>query len=57
MRILFTFVGGSGHLDPLIPIAHAARAAEHVVAISGRPGMLPRIEAAGFDAFATGPDG
>ena len=57
VRILFTFVGGSGHLDPLIPIASAARAAGHVVAISGRPGMLPRIEAAGFEAFPSGPGG
>lgn len=57
MRILFTFVGGSGHLDPLIPIARAARAVGHIVAVSGRPGMIPRIEAAGFPAFATGPDG
>lgn len=57
MRILFTFVGGSGHLDPLIPVARAAQAAGHVVAVSGRPGMIPRIEAAGFDAYATGPDG
>jgi len=57
VRILFTFVGGSGHFDPLVPIARAARAAGHVAAVSGRPGMIPRIEAAGFPAFATGPDG
>jgi UDP:flavonoid glycosyltransferase YjiC (YdhE family) len=29
----------------------------HVVAVSGRLGMLPRIEAAGFMAFPSGPDG
>jgi UDP:flavonoid glycosyltransferase YjiC (YdhE family) len=33
MRILFTFVGGSGHFDPLIPIARAAEAAGHAVGI------------------------
>jgi UDP:flavonoid glycosyltransferase YjiC (YdhE family) len=37
MRILFTFAGGSGHLEPLIPIARAAEAAGHTVAFSGRP--------------------
>lgn len=56
MRILFTFAGGSGHLDPLIPIARAAEAAGHLVAFTGRPWMLPRVEAAGFPAFATGSD-
>jgi len=28
MRILFTFVGGSGHVDPLTPVARAAEAAD-----------------------------
>lgn len=54
MRILFTFAGGSGHFDPLIPIARAAGAAGHIVAFTGRPAMVPTVEAAGFLAFATG---
>lgn len=29
MRILCTFVGGHGHLAPLLPVARAARAAGH----------------------------
>jgi hypothetical protein len=41
MRILFTFAGGIGHLEPLVPIA---RAAGHSVAISGRPGLVPLLE-------------
>jgi UDP:flavonoid glycosyltransferase YjiC (YdhE family) len=53
MRMLFTFVGGGGHLDPLLPIADAARAAGHEVAIAGAGGMAASIEAAGFRAFAT----
>jgi UDP:flavonoid glycosyltransferase YjiC (YdhE family) len=57
VRILFTFAGGSGHFDPLIPIARAARAAGHVVATAGAPSMSPVIEAAGFVAFATGGGG
>ena len=56
MRILFTFAGGSGHFEPLTPIARAAGAAGHEVAVVGRPAMVPAIEQAGFTAFATGSD-
>jgi UDP:flavonoid glycosyltransferase YjiC (YdhE family) len=56
VRILFTFAGGSGHFEPLIPIARAAEAAGHVVAFTGRPWMIPKVEALGFPAFATGSD-
>jgi UDP:flavonoid glycosyltransferase YjiC (YdhE family) len=56
VRILFTFAGGRGHLDPLLPIARAAAAAGHVVAFAGRPWMLPQVEAEGFPAFPTGSD-
>jgi UDP:flavonoid glycosyltransferase YjiC (YdhE family) len=54
--MLFTFAGGSGHLDPLVPIARAAAAAGHTVAFAGRPWMIPKVEALGFPAFATGSD-
>ena len=53
MRILFTFIGGSGHLHPLVPVARAAVAAGHDVAVAGGGTMVPKIEAAGFTAFAT----
>ncbi|WP_035803580.1 glycosyltransferase [Kitasatospora mediocidica] len=53
MRILFTFIGGSGHFNPLVPIAHAAEAAGHTVAVAGSGSMVSTIEAAGFTAFAT----
>jgi UDP:flavonoid glycosyltransferase YjiC (YdhE family) len=56
VRILFTFAGGSGHLDPLVPIAHAARSGSHEVAFAGRPRMVPTVEALGFPAYATGTD-
>ena len=56
MRLLFTFAGGSGHLEPLIPIARAAEAAGHSVAFAGRPWMIPQVEALGFPAFAAGSD-
>ncbi|MDH6136146.1 UDP:flavonoid glycosyltransferase YjiC (YdhE family) [Kitasatospora sp. MAA4] len=53
MRILFTFIGGSGHFRPLIPVARAAQAAGHTVAVAGAGGRGPEIAAAGFTAFAT----
>lgn len=54
MRILFTFAGGNGHFQPLVPIAQAAAAAGHTVAFAGQLAMQSAIEAAGFTAFATG---
>ena len=54
MRLLFTFAGGSGHLEPLVPIARTAEAAGHTVAFVGRPWMVPQVEALGFPAFAAG---
>lgn len=53
MRLLVTFVGGLGHLAPLLPLARAAREAGHDVAIAGSGGLVPRIEEAGFRAYAT----
>jgi len=55
VRILFTFVGGRGHFDPLVPIARAAKAAGHTVAFTGGPSMVPTVQAAGFTCFATVP--
>ncbi|MGC4111305.1 MAG: glycosyltransferase [Nocardioides sp.] len=55
MRLLVTFVGGAGHLSPLLPVASAARDAGHEVAIAGSGGQVDRIEKAGFTAFATSP--
>jgi len=54
VRILFTFAGGNGHFEPLIPVARAAEAAGHTIAFAGQPAMVPIVEAAGFAAFATG---
>jgi len=56
MRILFTFAGGNGHLQPLVPIARTAMALGHMVAFVGRPLMVPKVEALGFVAFAAGSD-
>jgi UDP:flavonoid glycosyltransferase YjiC (YdhE family) len=45
VRFLLTFAGGSGHFEPLLPIARAAREAGHVVAFSGRPAVAARTGA------------
>lgn len=56
MRILFTFAGGSGHLEPLVPLARAAADTGHVVALVGRPWMAPKVEELGLVAFSAGSD-
>ncbi|WP_034262943.1 glycosyltransferase [Actinospica robiniae] len=55
MRILFTFIGGSGHLRPLLPFAQAARAAGHTVAVAGRGSRIDEIAGAGFTGIPTSP--
>ncbi|HQY27008.1 MAG TPA: hypothetical protein PLL45_19165, partial [Thermoflexales bacterium] len=48
MRILFSFIGGSGHFLPLVPVARAAAAAGHTVAFGCGPSMRATVAAAGF---------
>jgi UDP:flavonoid glycosyltransferase YjiC (YdhE family) len=57
MRILFAFTGGRGHVEPLLPLAEAARTAGHAVAFAGRPSVLSVLEERGFDGYATEPPG
>ena len=49
LRVLVAFVGGRGHLDPLVPIARAAVAAGHRVRFSSGSAMAASVRAAGFD--------
>ena len=51
LRALFTFAGGSGHAEPLVPIASAVRSAGHEVAISGRHAAVAPLEGRGFSLF------
>lgn len=51
MRVLFSFVGGTGHAEPMVPIAHVLRDAGHTVAFVGHPRYLPALEARGFLSF------
>jgi UDP:flavonoid glycosyltransferase YjiC (YdhE family) len=53
MRLLFAFAGGQGHLDPLLPLAHAAATAGHDVAVTGRAELLPAIREHGLDAIGS----
>lgn len=56
VRLLFSFAGGNGHFQPLVPVAAAAQAAGHLVAVTGRPRMARTVEAAGFTFVATEAD-
>jgi UDP:flavonoid glycosyltransferase YjiC (YdhE family) len=51
VRILFAFAGGQGHLDPLLPLAHAALAAGHDVAVTGRAELVPAIRELGLETI------
>lgn len=52
MRVLCTYAGGSGHADPLVPIAEAVRATGHDVAFFGRRSAAAALNANGFALFA-----
>jgi UDP:flavonoid glycosyltransferase YjiC (YdhE family) len=56
MRVLFTSTPGYGHLQPMLPLARALRAASDQVAVATVPGLCPRAEAAGFEAIRAGED-
>jgi UDP:flavonoid glycosyltransferase YjiC (YdhE family) len=55
VRILFSFVGGRGHVEPLVPLARAAEAARHTVAFTARHSRLPVVEELGFEFLPLGP--
>lgn len=52
MRILFTFVGGRGHAEPLLPVAAAAQRAGHAVAVAGKASVVATIDE--FEGFGIG---
>lgn len=54
-RILFTCRPLSGHFEPLLPLAVAARAAGHSVAFASGDPVLARAASAGFVVFKAGP--
>ena len=54
-RILFTCRPLSGHFDPLLPLAAAARASGHSVAFASGDPVVGQARDAGFTAFEAGP--
>src|SRR2546430_2783245 len=56
MRVLFTTWDMSGHLNPMVPLGWALRAAGHEVVVASSPGLSPAITASGLPALAVGPD-
>lgn len=55
MRLLVAFVGGRGHLDPLLPIARAAVDAGHDVRFSCGRWMADAVRSAGFEVVDAEP--
>ncbi len=55
VRVLFGFAGGSGHFNPLVPIAAAVADAGHTVAFAPSPSLVDRVRRAGFTAIPAGP--
>ena len=54
MRVLCTFAGGTGHLEPTLPVARALRERGHDVVYAGQADLLPSVRRAGFAAHDTG---
>ncbi len=54
MRILFAFVEGVGHYNPLVPLARAAQRAGHTVAFAANPNRVDLPRADGFETYAAG---
>lgn len=54
VRILFAFVEGAGHYNPLVPLARAAEAAGHTVAFACNPNRVGLPRADGFETHVAG---
>jgi UDP:flavonoid glycosyltransferase YjiC (YdhE family) len=48
MRVLFSSTRGAGHLQPLLPYAHALEAHGHEVKIAGPVDIAETLSAAGL---------
>lgn len=56
MRVLFTAVGGHGHLQPLLPLAEAARRAGHDVLVTAAASLGAHVSGRGLPFEASRPD-
>jgi UDP:flavonoid glycosyltransferase YjiC (YdhE family) len=55
MRVLISSGPFHGHLNTVLPLAHAARDAGHQVVVSTGPDLVPYVERHGHVAWASGP--
>ncbi len=55
MRILFTACPMYGHVNTVLPLVLAARAAGHEVAVATGPDLAPQVERRGVTAWPVGP--
>ncbi|MCO1580350.1 DUF1205 domain-containing protein [Crossiella sp. SN42] len=56
MRVLCTTWDMSGHLNPMVPLGWALRAAGHEVLVACAPHFAPVVTAAGLPALPVGPE-
>jgi UDP:flavonoid glycosyltransferase YjiC (YdhE family) len=56
MRVLFCTWDMTGHLNPMVPLGWAFRAAGHEVLVACGPGFTPAVTAAGLPALPVGPE-
>ncbi|MGW0568894.1 activator-dependent family glycosyltransferase [Streptomyces tauricus] len=56
MRVLFVTMPFKSHLQPMVPLAWALRAAGHEVRLAGEPGFVDTITESGLTAVSVGPD-
>lgn len=55
MRVLFTASPLVGHVYPMLPLMHAARAAGHEVVLATGADMVPDVRRRGFTTWTVGP--
>jgi len=56
MRVLFTSQPSVGHFHPLVPLAHALKAAGHEVAVACAPSFCPTVAASDLRPLPAGLD-
>jgi UDP:flavonoid glycosyltransferase YjiC (YdhE family) len=49
VRVLFSTTAGAGHFGPMVPVAHACRAAGHAVAVAAPASFAASVADAGLD--------
>lgn len=55
LRILITTFPGEGHLQPMLPLARAARRAGHELVVTTGPDLAPLVQRRGFPVWPAGP--